>query len=54
VADQSPYSDSGDGDRGGLPRWVQPAGVIVAVIILLVIVMMLAGGLGGHTPPVRH
>jgi hypothetical protein len=53
VADQSRYSDPGDGG-GGLPRWVQLAGVVVAVIILLLIVMMLAGGLGGHTPPVTH
>jgi hypothetical protein len=53
VADQSRYSDPGDGG-GGLPRWVQLAGIVAAVIILLLIVMMLAGGLGGHTPPVTH
>jgi len=53
MADRPPYPGTGD-DRGGgrIPRWVQLAGIVVAIVVLLVVVATLVSG--GHTSPVVH
>ena len=53
MADRPQYPETGD-DSGGrrLPRWVQLAGIVVAIVVLLVVVVMLVSG--GHTSPIIH
>jgi hypothetical protein len=55
MADSSRFPDTGTGSdrdsRPGLPRWVQIAGIIVAIVVLLVVVLVATGV---HTPPVVH
>jgi hypothetical protein len=51
MADRRPnYSDTGEGTGGrGIPRWLRPVGIAVAILVLLAVAVMLMSG--GHTPP---